>query len=143
MIGIIISGHLNFASGIQSAVEAVLGQPEYVTFIDYDTSMSSNELARIYQRELEKYDSTLFLVDLLGGTPCNVASSFLSCNEKVQVVSGVNLPMVLNAINEKDDMLLGELTEFVVQLSFESVKSIRELIEVPAQSNNSSNEVLL
>ncbi|MDN3702230.1 PTS mannose transporter subunit IIA [Vibrio artabrorum] len=143
MIGIIISGHLNFASGIKSAVEAVLGEPECVTFIDYNTSMSSSELASTYQSEIDKYDFTLFLVDLLGGTPCNVASSFLSCNKNIEVVSGANLPMVLNAVNEKDDMTLNELTEFVIQLSSESVKSIRPLIEGPALSNLSSDEAFL
>ncbi|MGA6580038.1 PTS mannose transporter subunit IIA, partial [Providencia sp. NPDC089923] len=44
MIGLIISGHLNFASGMASAVKAIAGEQENMVFIDFIESISPDEL---------------------------------------------------------------------------------------------------
>ncbi len=44
MIGLIVSGHLNFATGMASAVKAIAGEQENIAFIDFIESISPDEL---------------------------------------------------------------------------------------------------
>ena len=129
MIGIVVTGHLNFASGMKSAVDAIIGEIEGVEFVDYITSISPESLTKIFENVISKYDEVLFLVDLLGGTPCNVASNLIFDHENVDVITGANLPMIVNAALEKDSVTLPELTELVACVASASIKNARELIK--------------
>mgnify|MGYP001020477038 FL=1 len=61
-------------------------------------------------KEVTRKRGTLILTDMFGGTPSNLSYAFLR-EGQVEVVSGVNLPIVIKAINARENMGLGELAE--------------------------------
>ena len=72
MIGLVITGHLNFATGYQSAINAIAGESEQVEYVDFLESMSTDELEQQIRVAADKVDSgegVLFLTDIPGGSP--------------------------------------------------------------------------
>jgi PTS system mannose-specific IIA component len=59
---------------------------------------------------LDKGSGVLVLTDMFGGTPSNLSLSFLN-DERVEVLTGVNLPMVISAVQWRDSLSLKELGE--------------------------------
>jgi len=62
----------------------------------------------------------LILTDLFGGTPCNLSLSFLA-DGKVEVVTGLNLPMMIKAINSRSDHGLGALAKIASEAGRDNI----------------------
>ncbi|ELM3617820.1 PTS mannose transporter subunit IIA [Aeromonas sobria] len=132
MIGIVVSGHINFASGMQSAIKAIVGEPEQMRFVDFVESMSTDELEaalRNAAQEVSSDDGVLFLTDIPGGSPANRASVILMDSAKVEVLSGVNLPMIANAAFERDGASLPELVDILQDIGKSTIQDMRKALE--------------
>lgn len=132
MIGIVVSGHINFASGMQSAIKAIVGEPEQMRFVDFVESMSTDELEaalRNAAQEVSSDDGVLFLTDIPGGSPANRASVILMDSAKVEVLSGVNLPMIANAAFERDGASLPELVDILQNIGKSTIQDMRKALE--------------
>lgn len=140
MIGIIVSGHLNFATGMQSAAKAITGEQEQFVFIDFLESMSTSELEAEMRKavaDVDTGDGVLFLTDLVGGSPCNRAMSIMLDTPNVELLAGVNLAMIANAAFERDGCSLEELTEALIEIGSATMKNMRaELKAITAQSDD-------
>lgn len=108
MIGLLITGHGNFGSGICSALEVIAGPCENVRFVDFEKDRSvanyQEELDRVLDEMIETGHEVLVLADLLGGTPFKSA---VRCGMKkghIQVASGANLGMVLEVETARKNM---------------------------------------
>ncbi|MEX6369002.1 PTS mannose transporter subunit IIA [Providencia huaxiensis] len=104
MIGLIVSGHINFASGM-SAVKAIAGEQENMVFIDFVGNPFSRRIGtttNASSNECRMCEQILFLTDLPGGTPCNRAMAIMMEDKSVEVLAGVNLPMIVNAALERE-----------------------------------------
>ncbi|UXN34161.1 PTS galactosamine/N-acetylgalactosamine transporter subunit IIA [Avibacterium paragallinarum] len=129
MLGIVVSGHINFASGMRSAVEAIVGQQPQLEFVDFLESMSTDELESQLLAAKEKVnsgDGVLFLVDLYGGSPCNRAINLLLQDPNVEVVAGVNLSMIVNAALEREEFSVSELADCLARGEFSQIKNLRQ-----------------
>jgi PTS system mannose-specific IIA component len=73
--------------------------------------MAHSEIERAIQR-VEEGRGVLILTDMFGGTPTNIASMFLTEGE-VEVVTGVNLPMVIKLASQQDEESLPEVARRV------------------------------
>ncbi|MGF1779287.1 PTS galactosamine/N-acetylgalactosamine transporter subunit IIA [Vibrio nomapromontoriensis] len=139
MIGIIVSGHINFASGMKSAVEAIVGEQSGLEFIDFVPPMTTEQLEASMLTSIEKINSgsgVLILTDVPGGSPCNRAVSIMLKRDDVKVIAGVNLPMITNACFERDGVTINELVDIVSEIGSESIKDMeKELAQL--ESNNS------
>ncbi|MGM3172817.1 PTS galactosamine/N-acetylgalactosamine transporter subunit IIA [Dickeya lacustris] len=105
MLGIIISGHGAFASGMAKAVEQVLGEQPNVAVIDFPESSTTSTLKQQFEEALclvDHGDGVVFLTDLLGGTPFRVASLLAMQTPKREVITGVNLQLLLEMLLERD-----------------------------------------
>lgn len=72
MIGLVISGHIHFASGMASAVRAIAGEQPQMRFIDFVESMSTDDLEAALRQAADEVDDgegVLFLTDLPGDRP--------------------------------------------------------------------------
>lgn len=100
MVQLIVTGHAHFASGLLSSVRLITGLDAHFTPIDFTESMSAETL---YQQMKEVIDSTtddiLLFTDLPGGTPFNqaVLLKTRATNRTIEVLSGTNLPMLIEA----------------------------------------------
>ncbi|ACR69979.1 PTS mannose transporter subunit IIA [Edwardsiella ictaluri] len=132
MIGLVISGHIHFATGMASAVHAIAGDQPQMRFIDFVESMSTDDLEEALRQAADEVDDgegVLFLTDLPGGSPCNRALNVLMRREGVEVLAGVNLPMIANAAFERDGATLAELVAVLQEIGASSVQNMRQTLE--------------
>ncbi len=113
MIGILIVAHEPVASSFAKAVTHVLGQaPAQLEWLDVANSAQPGEVVINAQRCIDTIDSgdgVLVCTDVCGATPCNISTQ-LDKPGKVHVLTGLNLPMLLRAINYRHASL-SEVTE--------------------------------
>ncbi|WDL84298.1 PTS sugar transporter subunit IIA [Aeromonas bestiarum] len=132
MIGIVVSGHIKFASGMQSAIKAIVGEPEQMCFVDFIESMSTDELESALRKAAQEVNSdegVLFLTDIPGGSPANRATAILMDTAQVEVLAGVNLPMIANAAFERDGASLNELVEILQEIGKSTMQDMRKALE--------------
>jgi len=108
MIGGVIVTHGQLANELVSAAEMIVGEINHVTAVSIgwhdDVEVAREEIERAVQR-VDAGSGVLLLTDMFGGTPTNIAASFLA-SAQVEVVTGVNLPMVIKlAAQEKEETL--------------------------------------
>ncbi|WP_276834100.1 PTS sugar transporter subunit IIA [Massilicoli timonensis] len=105
MIHYIITGHANYATAMRSAIEAICGEQECLSYIDYDTTKPLEELKRQYLQTVKHGEQYIFVCDLAGATPFTVSSMLFQDHQNVRVVAGINLAAILEAIYIREDSL--------------------------------------
>lgn len=101
MVGCILTGHGEFASGLGSAVEMVAGPQDNLTVVTFRESEAGDYAARIasaIKDSVTNYGNTVVFCDLMGGTPFNQAMLVSQEVPGVDVVTGTNLPMLLECL---------------------------------------------
>lgn len=116
MIGVVVITHGRLADELIDAARLIVGSIEAVEGISMapDEDMEAAQ-ARILEA-IKKVDSgkgVLILTDLFGGTPSNLSLTFLA-ERKVEVLSGVNLPMLLSLATGRDNKSLEEVAEMAM-----------------------------
>lgn len=98
MIGLIVTGHGNFASGLTSSLKLIAGETEAYVAVDFLADYSVEDLERELNKafdELKDCDGVLVLSDLGGGSPFKTAVTIGFPRGNVEVVAGTNLPMLI------------------------------------------------
>jgi len=113
MIGIVIVTHSQLGDALIGAAEFIIGRrPEAIESISIDLSENAEKLrAKISQgiRKVQSQAGVLILTDMFGGTPSNLSYSFLE-EGRIEVLSGVNLPILVQAVNlRQKEIELGQL----------------------------------
>ena len=107
MLGIILTGHGGFASGMEKAMKQILGEQTQFIAIDFpETSTTALLTSQLEQAvsELDAQQDIVFLTDLLGGTPFRVASTLAMQRLGTEVITGTNLQLLLEMVLERDDL---------------------------------------
>ena len=102
MIGCILTGHGTFANGLADALLMIAGDQDYfipVPFIEAGAASYPETLASTISDLLDQTDGVLIFCDLLGGTPFNQAMMLSQNYNNVEVVTGTNLPMLLETLS--------------------------------------------
>ena len=97
MVGILIVSHGRLADALISSVQSLVGSLEKIRGVSIWSNDREEEVKDRIQKkmtEVDDGDGVVILTDILGGTPTNLSLSFLE-NKKVEVVTGVNMPMLL------------------------------------------------
>lgn len=129
MIGMIVSGHGHFASGLHVSAKMIAGEHENVRYIDFEDGMGPDKLGELLSAaytELGHCDGIVVLTDLPGGAPFQtaVAASMQHPDKKIEVLAGINLPMIITGVTlidfEEDPVacaeeLLNTGKEFIVR----------------------------
>lgn len=104
MIGVVLVTHGDFGDRLIEAARMILGEAKACASIGIDVSRPMDvileELKTVVQ-ELDSGNGVLILTDMFGGTPTNLSLSFLGA-KKLEVITGVNLPMLLKALSSRD-----------------------------------------
>ncbi|HNQ01931.1 MAG TPA: PTS sugar transporter subunit IIA, partial [Syntrophales bacterium] len=116
MIGVLVVTHGNLGNELIKVAELIKGPQQGILSISVDASRGLDDLRKEITASIRKVDSgsgVLVLTDLFGGTPSNVSLAFLK-EGKVEVVTGVNLPMLLKVpdVREKEN----DLAKFAAEI---------------------------
>lgn len=139
-IAIIIATHGVAAEQLRKTTEMLIGEQENVATIDFVSGENAETIMGKYQAELSgnlsHCDEVLFLVDTWGGSPFNAANRVAEGNENMDIVTGVNVPMLVETFMARDDGLsLKELVALALETGRGGVRALKYEVEEekPAQ----------
>ena len=99
MIGMVLVSHGQLAYEFSKALQHVVGKQELIKAIcidpEDDIALMRKEIAQAIE-ENDTGDGVILFTDLFGGTPSNLALTYLE-NDKIEVVAGLNLPMLIKS----------------------------------------------
>ncbi|WP_334321199.1 PTS sugar transporter subunit IIA [Gilliamella apicola] len=105
---IILASHGPFAQGALECAQMLMGQQQDIkvisVLVDSNIDNLRQQMAESYQR-LNKGDGVIILVDIMGGTPCNLAGELLIQHGDVLLFSGFNIPVLLEVLNNREGSL--------------------------------------
>ncbi len=124
MKGILVVTHANLGNALIETVEFILGDPQDNLFsVSINIQEDPNALRKKIKQGISKVkteDGVIILTDMFGGTPSNLSYSFLE-EGQIEVISGVNLPILLKAINSRSKMDMETLTSALVEHGKKSI----------------------
>lgn len=128
---IIITGHGNYGTGIESSLKLLAGNNEGVEFIDFLEEDNDDSLRKKIMNAVAKYEDSqfLFVCDIVGGTPFKVCAVISSNLDNMETVAGCNVGAILEAVLLKDTMPLKDLADSILNsttqgaVKFEKVKA--------------------
>ena len=132
MVGILIVSHGKLAQALISSVQFIVGNLKRVKGVSIRPKDKEREIANRIQRklvEVDDGDGVVILTDILGGTPTSVSLPFLQ-NEKVEVVTGVNMPMLLTLSSYRRGRSLKEIGGLVKKSGRRSIRLMREVLKI-------------
>lgn len=110
MIGMVLVTHGRLANEFRAALEHVVGpQPQLETIAiepDDDMDARRKDIMAAVERT-DKGDGVVILTDMFGGTPSNLAISCMN-GRKVEVIAGINLPMLIKLARVRDEATLDQ-----------------------------------
>lgn len=125
MISVIIGTHGVFSEEILKSAEMIFGTQENIGSITFKPGEGIDSLVEKYSsliEELDCNDGVLFMVDLYGGSPFNAASIIAMKNNNMEIVTGVNLPMILEVLGCRDFSTMSELLAIAENSGKEAIK---------------------
>lgn len=112
MIGVLVVTHCRLGDALIEAAEFIIGErPEAMAAVSIDLKEDASKLRRKIAdgiKKLKGNDGILILTDMFGGTPSNLSYSFLE-EGRIEVISGVNLPILIRAVSARKNQPLAEL----------------------------------
>jgi PTS system mannose-specific IIA component len=132
MVGIVLVTHGRIAEEMLAATQAIVGPVEAMWAVSSDTDETGDVRDRI-KTAIEATDSgdgVLLVTDMFGGTPANVALSFLG-EKNVEVVTGANLPMILKLATGRQDRKLTDLAGFIREYGQKNISVASALLQEP------------
>ena len=129
MITVVVVTHGDFGEALLRAAEMIVGPQENVRAVALLPEESPAGFADKLDAALADLDGQdiLLLIDLLGGTPCNVSSRKV-LQSNVEVITGMNMAMLIEALTSRDDTPLSELVEKVTEAGQQAVVNLKPLL---------------
>ncbi|MEW6362605.1 MAG: PTS sugar transporter subunit IIA [Pyrinomonadaceae bacterium] len=130
-VGGVIVSHGQLANELLAAAATVIGDISHVTAVSIgwhdDVEMARDQVERAI-KSVSDGSGVLVMTDMFGGTPTNIAAMFLSDGE-VEIVTGVNLPMVIKLASNTKQITLSELAKEVEEQGKNSIYRTSALLE--------------
>ena len=128
MVGVLIVSHGGLAEALISEVQFLNGNLQRVKGVSVwpkESEEETKDRIRNKMAEVDEGDGILILTDILGGTPTNLSLSFLK-EKRVEVVTGVNVPMLLTLSSYQKGRSLEEICSLVRKSGRRSIILIKE-----------------
>ncbi|WP_026888705.1 PTS sugar transporter subunit IIA [Clostridium beijerinckii] len=132
MIGIIVGTHGDLSKELVKSAEMIYGKQKNIGCATFKPGEGIENLLDKYNnliQELDCTDGILFMVDLFGGSPFNVASMIALKNEDMEVITGINMPMLLEVFAGREGSSLSELLEIAQNGGKNSIKPLEKQID--------------
>lgn len=134
MIGVLITTHGNLGDELIKSAELIRGPLSNIQHICVDQAKDVEDLKKEISNAIKKLDKgkgVLVLTDLFGGTPSNISLSFMK-EGKVEVLTGVNLPMVLKLSEVKEEMTLRDFACLIKNYGEKNIMLASEILSKKA-----------
>ena len=130
MIGLVVVCHEDMGAELVKAAEMIVGKIEAVATVSVKQESSPELLRDEIESAIKKVDrkqGVMLFTDMFGGTPSNIALAFLG--ETTEVVTGVNLSMMIKFANHRDEKALSELARLVQEAAQKSVVIASQMLK--------------
>jgi PTS system mannose-specific IIA component len=129
-VGVVVVAHCDLAKEFVRALRLIVPESRVIHSISLDPSeklegMRKKILSGI--RKADESDGVLILTDMFGGTPSNVALSFHE-EHHVEVITGMNLPMLVKLASLREDKSLEELATFIKEYGQRNISVASQLL---------------
>lgn len=132
MTGVIVLSHGRLAEELVLAAQRILGPIERLEAVSIDWDLDVQDARRRIEDAIARVGgpggSVLVLTDMFGGTPTNLAMSLLDPG-RIEVVTGVNLPMLVKFANLRGEGTLHEVAKRLAAQGRDSIQSASDLLE--------------
>jgi PTS system mannose-specific IIA component len=131
MIGVVIVTHSALADEFLMATQQIVGAVEGMEPISIDPSDPIEEVEARIKKGIKKVDmgrGVLILTDMFGGTPSNISLSFQQ-KGKVEIVTGINLPMLIKLSTLREEKTLDELASFIKSYGQKNIHLASEILD--------------
>ena len=129
-IGGVIVSHGQVANELLAAAETVVGKLNHIAAVSigwHDDVEKANEEIANAVRKVSGGKGVLVLTDMFGGTPTNISAMFLADGE-VEIVTGVNLPMVIKLASQPAEISLAEMAKVVEEQGKQAIQRAAGLL---------------
>ncbi|MBC8950163.1 PTS system transporter subunit IIA [Xenorhabdus sp. TS4] len=124
-----IGTHGAAAEQLLRTTEMLIGEQENVSYIDFVPGENADTLFEKYNQKLESLDTeqgVLFFVDTWGGSPFNAANRIVIDKDNYEIVTGVNVPMLVEAFMcRDDDPTMEELVAVALETGKEGIRALK------------------
>jgi PTS system mannose-specific IIA component len=130
MVGLVIVCHEDMGDELVRAAEMIVGRIEAVETVGVKQDSAPETLRDRIQGAIKKVDrkkGVMLFTDMFGGTPSNIALAFLG--DSVEVVSGVNLSMLIKFANHREEKALPELAKLVQEAAQKSIVIASQMLK--------------
>lgn len=132
MTGIVVAGHGHFADGVMSAIELVAGIPEQVTAVNFPKGEGVDTLKEHLIKAIQELESedVLLMVDILGGSPFNVATQLLAegAGKHLKVMAGANMASIVQAVFMREMVPFDELPAEAARAGKEGIVDVSAMM---------------
>jgi PTS system mannose-specific IIA component len=131
MIGAVLVGHGSLAEEMMRTAEFIAGKLEQVVAVRVNQEEPLEALQnKIHEaiRLVDRGEGVLVLTDMFGGTPSNLSLSFMEPG-KVEVISGMNLPMVLKLIGNRQGVNLQTYAQEIRESGQRNISLASEILD--------------
>lgn len=131
MVGVVLVTHPNLGEEFMRSAEMICGKIPRVVTVSIDTRREAEELRRGVAeaiRKADEGDGVLILTDMFGGTPSNMSLAFLQEN-RVEVLTGLNLPMMIKLANCREARPLKELARKIRDAGQKNISLASEILQ--------------
>jgi PTS system mannose-specific IIA component len=128
--GVVIVTHYGLGQEFLHALRQIVPAPPDFRVVSIDPAQSVDEMRNAIAKELEAADEgkgVLVLTDMFGGTPSNISLSFMK-EHRVEVLTGVNLPMLIKLATLRDEKPLEELATFIKSYGQRNISVASEIL---------------
>ncbi len=129
-IGVVLVTHYQIGKEFLHALRLIVpNTPDFLT-VSIDPKQSVDEMRQLIERALKQADTgagVLVLTDMFGGTPSNMSLSFVE-EAGVEVVTGLNLPMLIKLATLSEDQPLDELAKFIKSYGQRNISVASEIL---------------
>jgi len=133
MVGIVIVAHGELAKALLETACMIVGPVDRCEACTFAQDKSADGLRKMLRDAIKKVDvgeGVMILTDMFGGTPSNISLSFLE-QDRVEVVTGVNLPMVIYALTKREGKKLRELAQILKNSACSNISVASEILSAP------------
>jgi PTS system mannose-specific IIA component len=136
MVGLVVATHGQLAAELLRTAESIVGPVPSATAVSVDSATSVEEARARLATAIHKVgadgEGVLVLTDMFGGTPANLALTFL--DEQIEVVTGVNLPMLMKLSSNRGGGLAAA-AELATLQGQKNITLASALLRARAQTN--------